>query len=214
MSVRHYTTTDVVFLLADDALTTLFGKPRKTDREDPSLTISEGLLSSVEKAQSGRLMRVNHSGEVCAQALYRSQALTARTEALKMHMVQAAREENDHLRWCEDRINALGGRKSLFNPIWYAGSFAIGAMTGLIGDRWNLGFLAETEHQVEEHLAGHLHRLPASDVRSRVVVQQMREDEAKHATTALRAGGAELPRSVKKWMRLTSRIMTMTSHWF
>ena len=213
MGVRTYTTTDVVFLLADDALTTLFGRPRTTGRENPGATVDEGQLSSFEKTQSARLMRVNHSGEVCAQALYRSQALTARSDALKKRMVQAAREENDHLRWCEDRIEALGGKKSLLNPIWYAGSFALGAVAGLIGDRWNLGFLAETEHQVEKHLEGHLDRLPESDARSRAVVRQMKEDELSHATSALQAGAAELPDPIKNWMRLTSRVMTKTSNW-
>jgi len=214
MGVRTYTTTDVVFLLADDALTTLFGRPRTTGRENPGATVDEGQLSTFEKAQSARLMRVNHSGEVCAQALYRSQALTARSDALKKRMVQAAREENDHLRWCEDRIETLGGKKSLLNPIWYAGSFALGAVAGLIGDRWNLGFLAETERQVEKHLEGHLDRLPESDARSRAVVRQMKEDELSHATSALQAGAAELPDLIKNWMRLTSRVMTKTSHWF
>ena len=213
MGVRTYTTTDVVFLLADDALTTLFGRPRTTGRENPGATVDEGQLSTFEKAQSARLMRVNHSGEVCAQALYRSQALTARSDALKKRMVQAAREENDHLRWCEDRIETLGGKKSLLNPIWYAGSFALGAVAGLIGDRWNLGFLAETEHQVEKHLEGHLDRLPENDARSRAVVRQMKEDELSHATSALRAGAAELPDPIKNCMRLTSRVMTKTSHW-
>ena len=214
MGVRTYTTTDVVFLLADDALTTLFGRPRTTGRENPGATVDEGQLSSFEKAQSARLMRVNHSGEVCAQALYRSQALTARSDALKKRMVQAAREENDHLRWCEDRIETLGGKKSLLNPIWYAGAFALGVVAGLIGDRWNLGFLAETERQVEKHLEGHLDRLPESDARSRAVVRQMKEDELSHATSALQAGAAELPDLIKNWMRLTSRVMTKTSHWF
>jgi ubiquinone biosynthesis monooxygenase Coq7 len=213
MGIRTYTTTDIFFLLADDALATLFGRPRTTGRENPGATVNEGQLSSFEKAQSARLMRVNHSGEVCAQALYRSQALTARSDALKKRMVQAAREENDHLRWCEDRIETLGGKKSLLNPIWYAGSFALGAVAGLIGDRWNLGFLAETEHQVEKHLEGHLDRLPESDARSRAVVQQMKEDELSHATSALRAGAAELPDPIKNWMRFTSRVMTKTSHW-
>ena len=213
MGVRTYTTTDVFFLLADDALTTLFGRPRTTGRENPGATVDEGQLSSFEKTQSARLMRVNHSGEVCAQALYRSQALTARSDALKKRMIQAAREENDHLRWCEDRIETLGGKKSLLNPIWYAGSFALGAVAGLIGDRWNLGLLAETEHQVEKHLEGHLDRLPESDARSRAVVRQMKEDELSHATSALRAGAAELPDPIKNWMRLTSRVMTTASHW-
>ncbi|MCS5701908.1 MAG: 2-polyprenyl-3-methyl-6-methoxy-1,4-benzoquinone monooxygenase [Acidobacteria bacterium] len=213
MGVRKFTTTDVFFLLADDALTTLFGSPRTTGREDPGATVDEGQLSSLEKAQSARLMRVNHSGEVCAQALYRSQALTARSDTLKKRMIQAAREENDHLQWCEHRIKTLGGRKSLLNPIWYAGSFAFGAVAGLIGDRWSLGFLAETERQVEMHLEGHLQRLPANDFRSQAVVRKMKEDEANHATTALRAGATELPGPVKGLMRIVSQVMTKTSHW-
>ena len=213
MAVRNFTTTDVFFLLADDALTTLFGSPRTTGRKDPGETVDEGELSTFEKVQSARLMRVNHSGEVCAQALYRSQALTARSDALKKRMIQAAREENDHLQWCEHRIKALGGGKSLLNPIWYAGSFALGAAAGLIGDRWNLGFLAETERQVEKHLEGHLDLLPASDARSLTVVRQMKKDEAGHATAALRAGAAELPSPVKGMMRSLSQVMTKTSHW-
>jgi ubiquinone biosynthesis monooxygenase Coq7 len=213
MGIRNYTTTDVFFLLADDALTTLFGRPRSTGRDDPGTTVREGRLSSIEKAESTRLMRVNHSGEVCAQALYRSQALTARSDALKNRMVQAAREENDHLRWCENRIKTLGGEKSLLNPIWYAGSFTLGAVAGLIGDQWNLGFLAETERQVEKHLEMHLNRLPANDACSRTVIRQMKEDEANHATTALRAGAAELPSPVKGLMRILSQVMTKTSHW-
>jgi ubiquinone biosynthesis monooxygenase Coq7 len=213
MNIRQYTTTDLFFLLADDALTTLFGKPRATGREDPCATVDDVQLSSIEKAQSTRLMRVNHSGEVCAQALYRSQALTARSESLKKGMIQAAREENDHLRWCEDRIKALGGEKSRLNPIWYVGSFALGAIAGLIGDQWNLGFLAETERQVEKHLESHLDRLPARDTRSRAIVMQMKEDEAKHATIALGAGATELPSLVKTWMHITSGVMTKTSHW-
>ena len=213
MGVRNFTTIDAFFLLADDALTTLFGSPRTTGREDPGATVDEGQLSSLEKAQSARLMRVNHSGEVCAQALYRSQALTARSDTLKKRMIQAAREENDHLQWCENRIKTLGGGKSLLNPIWYAGSFAFGAVAGLIGDRWNLGFLVETERQVEMHLEGHLQRLPSSDSRSQAVVRQMKEDEANHATAALQAGATELPSSVKTLMRIVSQIMTKTSHW-
>nr|ADI22171.1 ubiquinone biosynthesis protein COQ7 [uncultured gamma proteobacterium HF0200_24F15] len=213
MTVRNYTTTDLFFLLADDALTTLFGKPRPTDRKDPSQTVNEGRLSPAEKTKSARLMRVNHSGEICAQALYRSQALTARSGKLKNSMIQAAREENDHLLWCEARIKMLDGRKSLLNPILYIGSFVFGATAGLIGDRWNLGFLAETECQVELHLKKHLNLLPANDIRSRVIVQQMKEDEANHATTAIHAGAEKLPDLVKSFMRVTSRLMTMTTHW-
>ena len=212
MTPRNYTPVDIIFLLADDALTTLCGRPRSTGRENPAGHTDEAMLSNDEQEVSARLMRVNHTGEICAQALYRSQALTARTESVKNNMIQAAREENDHLIWCEDRIRALGGRKSLLNPLWYLGAFSIGSIAGLIGDRWNLGFLAETELQVEKHLEGHLEHLPKADSRSRAVVRQMKEDEASHATIALRAGAAELPDFVKQLMQVASRVMTAIAH--
>jgi len=157
-------------------------------------------------------MRVNHAGEVCAQALYQGQALTAKQESTRIQMEQAAREENDHLVWCRQRIRELGGHTSLLNPVWYTGSLALGAASGVIGDKWSLGFLAETEHQVVKHLDGHLQRLPANDNRSRAILEQMKEDEAKHKATALSAGGAVLPAAISKLMTLASRIMTFTAY--
>jgi len=158
-------------------------------------------------------MRVNHAGEICAQALYQGQALTARNPESKSALDRAAQEETEHLAWTGRRIEELGGRQSLLNPLFYAGSFAIGAAAGLLGDRWNLGFLAETERQVVAHLEGHLTRLPAGDEKSRAVVEQMKDDEARHATSAMEHGGAELPAPAKAAMRAASKVMTGTSYW-
>src|SRR5262245_14321484 len=157
-------------------------------------------------------MRVNHVGEVCAQALYQGQALTARDATARDALARAAREEEDHLAWSAERIRELGGRPSLLNPLWYAGSLAMGAAAGALGDRWNLAFLAETERQVEEHLSGHLERLPASDERTRAVVEAMRADEARHRDTALGLGAAEFPQPVKQAMRLAARVMTTVAY--
>ena len=197
---------------ADQALQTVFGEPRGSDRDNPARQETEPVLSSTERAESLCLMRVNHAGEVCAQALYQGQALTAREDATREQMQQAAAEENDHLLWCRQRIQELGGHTSLLNPLWYTGSFMIGAASGLIGDKWSLGFLAETEHQVVRHLDGHLQRLPVKDGKSRMILEQMREDEGNHKATALRAGGVKLPEVVRKLMALTSRVMTTTAY--
>jgi ubiquinone biosynthesis monooxygenase Coq7 len=158
-------------------------------------------------------MRINHTGEVCAQALYNGQALTARNPATEAALREASQEETEHLAWCEKRIHELGSHKSLLNPLWYTGSFAIGALAGALGDKWNLGFLAETEHQVGKHIEDHLQRLPQQDEKSRAILEQMKVDEAKHATTALHYGGAELPLPVKLAMKLTSKVMTRTAYW-
>jgi len=170
-------------------------------------------MDSVEKDLSARLMRINHSGEVCAQALYQGQALTARNPAVRDNMERSSLEENDHLAWCENRIAELGGRTSYLNPLWYAGSFAIGALAGLAGDRWSLGFVAETERQVVNHLEGHLHRMSPQDARSRAILEQMKTDEARHATVALAHGGAPLPTPIQETMKLTSRLMTKAAYW-
>lgn len=191
----------------DKGLRTLLA-PARTTRPLPGKSLAEAEMGEAEKRLAAALMRVNHSGEICAQALYQGQALTARQPEIQQALKQAASEETEHLNWCESRINDLGGRKSLLNPAWYAGSLAIGALAGALGDKWNLGFLAETERQVARHLEGHLQRLPASDVKSRAVVGQMKEDEARHATTALEHGGAELPAPVKLAMRLSAKAMT------
>jgi ubiquinone biosynthesis monooxygenase Coq7 len=172
----------------------------------------EPALDDRERAHAAALMRVNHVGEICAQALYQGQALTARHAGARAALEQAAREEEDHLAWSAQRIRELGGRPSLLNPLWYAGSLAIGALAGALGDRWNLAFLAETEAQVEEHLTGHLDALPAKDRRTRAVVEAMRRDEAKHRASAIRLGGAELPRPAKLAMRLASKVMTTVAY--
>lgn len=172
----------------------------------------EAELEEKERRHAAALMRVNHVGEVCAQALYQGQALTARDERARAALEQAAREEEDHLAWSAQRIRELGGRPSLLNPLWYAGALAIGAVAGALGDRWNLAFLAETEHQVEEHLSGHLQALPARDERTRAVVDAMRRDEAKHRASALRLGAAELPAPAKAAMRLAAKVMTTVAY--
>ncbi len=196
----------------DNALRTLL-TPAQTLRPVPGTGLPEVELTDAEKNETTALMRVNHVGEICAQALYQGQALTARDAEVQQALTHAAREETEHLAWTERRIAELGGRKSLLNPLWYGGSFAIGAFAGMLGDKWNLGFLAETERQVETHLAGHLQRLPQHDGKSRAIVAQMQVDEAGHATTAMSYGGAELPTPVKLAMQLGSKVMTRTAYW-
>ncbi len=192
----------------DTGLRTLFGKPSVTERPNPENTIAEGELSASEKELAGRLMRINHSGEVAAQGLYQGQALTAKLPDVREKMERAAEEENDHLDWCKQRINELDTHTSYLNPLWYFGSVAIGAAAGLAGDKWSLGFVAETEHQVVRHLTSHLNQISENDHKSRAILEQMKEDEGHHATAALDAGAAELPVPVKKFMALTSKIMT------
>ena len=182
------------------------------ERRSPAEGLKESAITEDERAHAAALMRVNHVGEICAQALYQGQALTARDPGARAKLEQAAREEEDHLVWSAERIKELGGRPSLLNPAWYAGAFAIGALAGALGDRWNLAFLAETEHQVEEHLSGHLEALPAEDRRTRAVVEAMRADEARHRDTALELGAAELPEPVKLAMRLASKVMTTVAY--
>ena len=196
----------------DRGLRTLFA-PAQTVRPVPGETLPESPLEDPARALVASLMRVNHTGEICAQALYEGQALTARDAAAKEALERAAREETEHLAWTERRIEELGGRKSLLNPLFYAGSFAIGAAAGLLGDRWSLGFLAETERQVVEHLSGHLERVPVEDGKSRAILEQMREDEGRHATSALEHGAAELPKTAKRAMRVASGVMTRTTFW-
>ena len=196
----------------DRALRTLFG-PARSVRAVPGDRLPEAELDAAQKAQAAALMRVNHTGEVCAQALYEGQALTARNPQVKVAMARSAEEEIEHLAWTEQRLAELGGRRSLLNPLWYAGSYAIGAASGLAGDRWNLGFLAETERQVVQHLDRHLERLSHQDAKSRAILVAMKRDEARHATTALHNGGAELPLPVRAAMRLASSVMTNTAYW-
>jgi ubiquinone biosynthesis monooxygenase Coq7 len=182
------------------------------ERRSPAEGVPEAELEAQDRSHAAALMRVNHVGEVCAQALYQGQALTARDTGAREALEQAAREEEDHLAWSAERIRELGGRPSLLNPLWYAGSFAIGALAGALGDKWNLAFLAETERQVEEHLSGHLEALPAADRRTRAVVEAMRADEAKHRASAVELGAAELPEPAKRAMRLASKLMTTLAY--
>jgi 3-demethoxyubiquinol 3-hydroxylase len=196
----------------DKGLRTLLA-PSPTARGVPGADQPDAMLEEEERALAAALMRVNHTGEVCAQALYHGQALTARNSMAREALDQAAKEETEHLAWTERRIAELGGRKSLLGPAWYAGSFTLGALAGLAGDRWNLGFLGETERQVVKHLEGHLERLPAADRKSRAILEQMKDDEARHATSAYKHGAAELPWPVKAAMRASSLVMTRIAYW-
>jgi 3-demethoxyubiquinol 3-hydroxylase len=202
-----------LIISADNALRTLSGAVHAA-RPNPAQTqpAEAPELDADERRLAGALMRVNHVGEVCAQALYQAQALTARSPALRQQMVAAAREETDHLAWTQQRLDELGDRPSLLNPVWYAGAFALGLLAGRAGDAVSLGFVVETERQVEQHLAGHLDRLPAGDERSRAIVAQMQDDERRHADAALNAGATELPWPVRLAMRGAAKVMTSTAH--
>ncbi|NOX75208.1 MAG: 2-polyprenyl-3-methyl-6-methoxy-1,4-benzoquinone monooxygenase [Gammaproteobacteria bacterium] len=210
---RHYTPIDQLLLGVDTGLRTLFGQPAITERPNPSRAVAEGKLSDSERQLAGRLMRINHAGEVAAQGLYQGQALTAKLPQVRQQMERAAQEENDHLDWCERRAKILGTHVSHLNPAWYVGSLAIGALAGLTGDKWSLGFVAETEKQVVRHLDEHLAQLPEHDTKSRAILEQMKTDEGRHATVAIEAGGTELPYPVKKLMGLMSTVMTRTAFW-
>jgi len=207
-----FNTIDKVIIEFDKALSTLAATPASA-RPMPGGTLPEAELSVAEKRHAAALMRVNHCGEVCAQALYQGQALSCDEPALTQALALAAREETEHLAWTGQRVTELGGRLSLLNPLWYAGSLALGYTAGRFGTRWNLGFLAETERQVEAHLEGHLERLAPQDAKTRAIVLQMKRDEAAHARTAYALGGAELPEPVKRAMRVSARIMTQVSYW-
>jgi ubiquinone biosynthesis monooxygenase Coq7 len=204
-------TLDALIVEVDRALRAVAGVVQAS-RPSPAQQVPETPVDDDQRAHAAALMRVNHVGEVCAQALYQGQALTARDAGARETREQAAREEQDHLAWSAERIRELGGRPSLLNPLWYAGSFAIGAVAGVLGDRWNLAFLAETERQVEEHLTGHLQSLPPDDQRTRAVVEAMRADEARHRASAVELGAAELPEPVRRAMRLASKVMTTVAY--
>jgi ubiquinone biosynthesis monooxygenase Coq7 len=203
---------DELLAIADRALRTIAAEPTAV-RPYPIAAEPEAELTAEERRESAALMRVNHVGEVCAQALYEAQALGTRDPQLREAFQAAARDEVDHLAWTQRRITELGGRRSLLNPLWYAGAFGIGLLASRIGDRASLGFMAETERQVEAHLQGHLDRLPAGDAVSRAVVRQMQDDEVHHAHTATAMGGIELPFPVKAAMRLAAKVMTTTAHY-
>ena len=209
---RQYTLADQLISHADNMLRTLCASAEPS-RPSPADESRKQHLSNWEEDEARRLMRVNHTGEVCAQALYQGQSLTARNSDLRETFQQAADEENDHLAWCEDRIKSLNGRTSRLNPIFYASSYAIGAIAGLLGDRTSAAFLAETEYQVAEHLDRHLQRLPVSDRSSQKVLKQMREDELKHAKSAEQSGAGILSESAKGLMRALSKVMTRSSYW-
>jgi ubiquinone biosynthesis monooxygenase Coq7 len=203
---------DRVFGALDQALRTLFATPRGT-RPCPVVPAESTHLGADEKRHAAALMRVNHVGEVCAQALYTAQAMATRNPALRAQFEQASREETDHLAWTRARLDDLGSRPSLLNPLWYAGAFGLGLVAGRFGDAVSLGFVVETERQVEAHLQGHLERLPAADHASRAIVAQMKDDEAAHANHALHSGAAELPPPVKAAMRAAAKVMTTTAHY-
>jgi ubiquinone biosynthesis monooxygenase Coq7 len=212
MRPRTFSIVDRVIGEIDKAIKVL-AAPARAGRPSPAGTGGELVLAEGERLESSRLMRVNHSGEVAAQALYQGQALTARDAAVAAAMRHAGAEEMDHLAWCAARLTELHGATSRLNPLWYAGSFAIGAVAGAFGDRTSLGFIAETEKQVEAHLRGHLERLPAADHRSRAIVSQMTHDEGAHGAQAASLGGTTLPFPLRLAMRMTSRLMIRGSYW-
>lgn len=202
---------DAMLIAADAALRTLFAKPH-ANRPPPLPNAAPDKLSDADRQEAGALMRVNHVGEVCAQALYTAQAAATRDPALRAHLMAASDEETDHLAWTRQRLDELGAHPSHLNPLWYAGAFGLGLIAGRLGDRVSLGFVAETERQVEAHLDGHMARLPAGDTASRAVVAQMKLDEARHAAEARNAGGLELPQPVRGLMRMAARVMTTVAH--
>jgi 3-demethoxyubiquinol 3-hydroxylase len=196
----------------DKGLRTLFSQSHSA-RTYPDANVPEAPMDEAERKKAAALMRVNHSGEICAQALYQGQALTARDPDVQQTLQRAAQEETEHLAWTARRVHDLGGHLSLLNPFWYTGSLAIGALAGLMGDKWNLGFLAETERQVGKHLQSHLEQLPPQDAKSRAIVAQMYTDETGHADLAVSLGGAELPEPIRFAMKLNSKVMTGTAYW-
>ena len=211
--MRDYSPLDRVINHFDNVLRTMAGSGVTTTRTYPAADIEDQEFDDKQKKHIAGLMRVNHAGEVAAQALYQGQALTAKDSKVRDKLEQSAIEENDHLEWTARRLHELGYQRSLLDPVWYAGSVAIGALAGALGDKWNLGFLAETEHQVVKHIDDHIEKLPEEDARSRAILEQMRIDEQKHATTAINHGGADLPLPVKRLMALTSKVMTRSSYW-
>ena len=203
---------DSLLIAADNALKTLGGASHAC-RPNPGVGAQTVELSDAQRRHSGGLMRINHVGEVCAQALYRAQALTARSAALKQHFEEAAKEETDHLAWTEERLRELGTPTSVLNPLWYAGAFGIGLVAGRISDAVSLGFVVETERQVEQHLESHLSMLPEGDGRSQAIVRQMKDDEARHAASAEQAGASALPTPVRAAMRAAAKVMTTTAYY-
>ncbi len=210
---RQFSGLDQFLINIDTGVRTLFGAPEVTERGNPADGQPEGELSEADRKLAGRLMRINHAGEVSAQGLYQGQALTAELPEVREQMQRAAQEENDHLAWCEARCQELGTHVSWLNPLWYLGSLTIGAIAGKAGDKWSLGFVAETEHQVVRHLDEHLQQLSPKDHKSRAILEQMKVDELHHATIAEGAGSADLPTAVKMAMKLTSKVMTKGAYY-
>ena len=213
MKIRHLTPLDKILVGANNALRTVATPAGRPARVNPSENIIDADMDSRQKAHAAGLMRVNHAGEVAAQALYQGHATVARDKDIEAQMKHAADEEFAHLAWCEQRIKELGYEPSRLSPLWYAGAFAIGAASGVLGDKWSLGFIAETEKQVCSHLDSHLEHLPVEDVKSRAIVEQMRDEEEEHGEKAIDAGAAELPRPVIRLMRATAKVMTKTAYW-
>lgn len=211
---RRYSTLDKLFTELNRGLAPALETNAVADRPTPAQSLPEASMSHSEREHAMRLMRVNHAGEVAAQALYHGQAVTAKLPEVRAEMEHAADEENDHLAWCEQRIRELGGEVSALQPFWYAGSFALGVLAGAIGDKWSLGFVAETEKQVVKHLEEHETQLPAEDQKTRAILKQMKQDEAEHGEKAMQAGGAELPEVVQLIMSLSSKVMTKTAYWW
>ena len=210
---RRFDFLDQAVFALDTGLRTLLNNPAVTGRDNPAETAENVELSDADKKHIAGLMRINHCGEVCAQGLYTGQALTARSAEVREKMQESADEENDHLAWTAGRIADMDSHLSVFNPIFYLGSVAIGAAAGLAGDKWSLGFVAETERQVVKHLDGHLEEIQEKDPKSKAILEKMREDELHHATKAVEHGAADLPEPVKKLMNLTSKVMTKTTYW-
>ena len=210
-ALRHLSPLDRLLDSAQNALSTVLGAPR-AERPNPGIDQPDVVLDEDERRHAAGLMRINHVGEVCAQALYIGQAAVARDPATRAHLLEAAQEETDHLAWCADRLRELDSRPSLFNPVWYAGSFAIGALAGIHGDGWNLGFVVETEHQVEAHLEEHLRTLPEADQRSRAILRVMKADEARHADSAEHAGARILPQPIPTVMAGASKLMKAVAY--
>ena len=210
---RELSAIDRLLSGANDALRTIAAPSGHPARDNPANAVEESDLSVTQKSHAAGLMRVNHAGEVAAQALYKGHAAVARDADIEQQMQHAAAEELDHLAWCEQRIRELGQEPSRLSPIWYAGAYAIGAASGILGDKWSLGFIAETERQVCSHLDSHLDGLPEEDHRSRAIVERMRDEEAEHGESAIQAGAADLPGPVKQLMRFTAKIMTRTAYW-
>src|SRR6478736_1549425 len=212
MFARRLSATDRALVEVERAIGTAFGAAPESTRPTPAAGIAEGELSDAQRQHAAGLMRINHAGEVCAQALYSGQAAVARDEQTRAQLLKAAGEETDHLAWCGERLGELSSRPSLLNPLWYAGSFAIGAVAALINDRVSLGFVVETERQVEAHLGEHLEKLPDADARSRAIVAQMQIEEARHGANALAAGAIELPQPVPAIMRFAAGVMKAVAY--